>query len=49
MKKQIILDHANQLSAGRISRRHFIMTALAAGASLPIAMTLGNQCHCSHA
>ena len=43
MKKQVIQDHAMQLQAGRISRRHFIMTALAAGASLPMAMTLAGN------
>ena len=43
MKKNVIFDHANQLTAGKISRRHFIMTALAAGASLPMAMTLATD------
>lgn len=43
MKKHVIIDHARQLTAGRISRRHFIMTALAAGASLPLAMTLATD------
>jgi peptide/nickel transport system substrate-binding protein len=43
MKKHVIFDHANQLTAGKISRRHFIMTALAAGASLPMAMTLATD------
>ena len=43
MKKNVIFDHASQLTAGKISRRHFIMTALAAGASLPMAMTLATD------
>jgi len=43
MKKNIIINHANQLTAGRISRRQFIMTALAAGASLPMAMSMATS------
>lgn len=43
MKKNVIFDHANQLTAGRISRRRFIMTALAAGATLPMAMSMATN------
>lgn len=43
MKKNVIVDHARQLTAGRISRRQFIMTALAAGASLPVAMSMAGN------
>lgn len=43
MKKNVIFNHANQLTAGRISRRRFIMTALAAGASLPMAMSMATN------
>ncbi len=43
MKKNIVLDHAEKLTAGSISRRRFIMTALAAGATLPIAMSIADK------
>ena len=43
MKKDIIIDHAVQLTAGNISRRKFIMTAIAAGATLPMAMTMATN------
>ena len=43
MKKNVIINHAQQLTAGRISRRKFIMTALAAGATLPMAMTMATN------
>ena len=43
MKKNVIFDHASQLTAGSISRRRFIMTALAAGASLPMAMSMATN------
>jgi len=43
MKKDIVIDHAAQLTAGRISRRKFIMTALAAGATLPMAMSIATN------
>jgi len=43
MKKDIVIEHAAQLTAGRISRRKFIMTALAAGATLPMAMSIATS------
>lgn len=43
MKKEIIRQHASDLSAGKISRRQFIMTAIAAGATLPTALTLATS------
>ena len=43
MKKNIIINHAEQLTAGRISRRKFIMTAIAAGATLPMAMSMAGR------
>jgi len=43
MKKDIIINHANQLTAGKISRRRFIMTAIAAGATLPTALTMAGN------
>lgn len=43
MRKNIIIDQASLLSAGRISRRQFIMTALAAGATLPLAMSMAGN------
>jgi len=43
MKKNIIVNHATQLTAGKISRRQFIMTALAAGATLPMAMSMATS------
>ena len=43
MKKEIIHRHANLLTAGNISRRKFIMTAIAAGATLPMAMSLATN------
>ena len=43
MKKKIILNEAGKLTAGRVSRRQFIMTALAAGATLPMAMTMATN------
>jgi len=43
MKKDIIINHADLLTSGRISRRKFIMTAIAAGATLPMAMTMAGN------
>jgi len=43
MKRTIINDHASLLTAGSISRRKFIMTALAAGATLPMALSMAGQ------
>ena len=43
MKKEVILNEASQLTAGRISRRQFIMTAIAAGATLPMAMSIATN------
>ena len=43
MKKDIVIEHAAHLTAGRISRRKFIMTALAAGATLPMAMSIATN------
>jgi len=43
LKKEVILNHADQLTAGKISRRQFIMTAIAAGATLPMAMSIATN------
>ena len=43
MKKDIIFTHADQLTAGKISRRKFIMTAIAAGATLPMALSMATN------
>jgi len=43
LKKEVILNHADQLTAGKISRRQFIMTAIAAGATLPMALSLATD------
>lgn len=43
MKKEVIVSHAQKLTAGKISRRQFIMTALAAGATLPTALTIATN------
>ena len=43
MKKDIIVNHAQQLTAKKISRRQFIMTAIAAGATLPMAMSMAGR------
>jgi len=43
LKKKVILDNADQLTAGDISRRQFIMTAIAAGATLPMALTMATD------
>ena len=43
MKRNVINDHASLLTAGSISRRKFIMTALAAGATLPMALSMAGQ------
>ena len=43
MRKDIIKKQAEQLTLGQVNRRQFIMTALAAGATLPLAMSLANN------
>lgn len=43
MKKKIIHNKAEQLTAGKISRRQFILTAIAAGATLPMAMSMATE------
>ncbi len=43
MKKDVILNQASRLTAGNVSRRQFIMTALAAGATLPMAMSMATN------
>ena len=43
MKNAIIKQEAKKLTSGAITRRQFIMTAIAAGASLPTAMTIATD------
>ena len=43
MRKSVIDKYRTKLAAGSIDRRQFVLTALAAGASLPIALSMANK------